>query len=83
MLLMVAVQSEASRRRGEEWCVALDYHTGGAMDYNKALFTREAWGIKPCKHARMESEYFMGKNTGKTVCSVCGKLYLAGVPFKA
>ncbi len=52
------------------------------MDYNKAVFKREAWGIKPCRHPIIESEYFMGKNTGKTVCTVCGKLFLAGSSLK-
>jgi hypothetical protein len=53
---------------------------GGTMDFNKGVVTREAWGTKPCKHPMKESEYFMGKDTGKTVCTVCGKLFLSGVP---
>ncbi len=51
------------------------------MDYNKGVVKREAWGIKPCKHPMVETEYFMGKNTRKTVCTVCGKLFLSGSPF--
>lgn len=50
------------------------------MDFNKGVVTREAWGTKPCKHPTMETEYFMGQNTGKTVCTVCGKLFLAVAP---
>jgi hypothetical protein len=52
------------------------------MDYNKGVVTREAWGTKPCKHPTIETEYFMGQNTGKTVCTVCGKLFLAALPVK-
>lgn len=53
------------------------------MDYNQAVVTREAWGTKPCKHPAQELESFMGQDTGKTVCSVCGKLLLAAVPGTA
>jgi hypothetical protein len=53
------------------------------MDYNQAVVTREAWGTKPCKHPTQESESFMGQDTGKTVCSVCGKLLLVGVSVTA
>jgi hypothetical protein len=52
------------------------------MDYNKAVFKREAWGNKLCKHPIIESEYFMGKNSGKTVCTACGKLFLPGSSLK-
>lgn len=52
------------------------------MDYNKAVSKREAWGTKLCKHSLIEPEYFMGKNTGKTVCTTCGRLFLAGLPVK-
>jgi hypothetical protein len=52
------------------------------MDYNKGVVTREAWGTKVCKHPRTESEYFMGKTTGNTACTTCGKLFCAGVPVK-
>ncbi len=53
------------------------------MDYNKGVVTREAWGTKPCKHPTMETEYFMGQNTGNTVCTVCGKLFLSALPVKS
>jgi hypothetical protein len=49
------------------------------MDYNKSVFKREAWGTKPCNHPTKEAEYFMGQNTGKTVCTVCGKLFLSAM----
>lgn len=52
------------------------------MDYNQSVFKREAWGTKPCKHPTKEAEYFMGQNTGKTVCTVCGKLFLSAMPVK-
>jgi hypothetical protein len=52
------------------------------MDFNKGVVTREAWGTKPCRHPVIESEYFMGQNTGKTVCTVCGKLFLSALPVK-
>ncbi len=52
------------------------------MDYNQSVFKREAWGSKPCKHPTKESEYFMGQNTGKTVCTTCGKLFLSAMPVK-
>jgi hypothetical protein len=29
-----------------------------------------------------EPEYFMGQNTGKTICTDCGRLFLGGVPVK-
>lgn len=53
------------------------------MDYNKAVVTREGWGTKPCKHAMKETEYFMGKDTGNTVCTMCGTLFLHGVSVKS
>ncbi len=52
------------------------------MDYNKAVMKREGWGMKPCKHPTIESEYFMGTNTGKTVCTTCGKLFFPGLSVK-
>lgn len=50
------------------------------MDYNKAVVKRETWGNKPCKHPTKEAEYFMGKNTGKTICTTCGKVVFSGAP---
>jgi hypothetical protein len=52
------------------------------MDYNKGVVKREAWGNKLCGHPLIESEYFMGQHTGKTVCITCGKLFLPTSPAK-
>jgi len=50
------------------------------MDYNKGVVKREAWGTKPCGHAIIESEYFMGQHTGQSVCTMCGKLFVPTSP---
>lgn len=53
------------------------------MDFNKGVVKREAWGTKPCRHSVIETEYFMGQDTGKTVCTICGKLFLSTLPAKS
>lgn len=52
------------------------------MDFSKAVIQREIWGTKPCRHPTIEAEFFMGQNTGKTVCTICGALFLTGLPPK-
>ena len=34
---------------------------------------QEEWGEKPCNHAHVEKEYYLGADTGDYVCITCGK----------
>lgn len=46
---------------------------GGMMQIDEAERRRESWGGKPCRHPRLDKEYYLGSATGDYVCTTCGE----------
>lgn len=49
-----------------------------SMKLEEANERKENWGIRPCKHERLEKEYYMGAQTGDKVCVTCGSTFWMG-----
>ena len=45
------------------------------MQARKARELSEKYGNKPCKHPKLEKEYYLGADTGDYVCTTCGKAF--------
>lgn len=45
------------------------------MQNEKAQNLRNNWNGKPCKHTKLEKEYFLGSDSGDYVCSQCGEVF--------
>ena len=48
------------------------------MQMQEAIELRKMWGNKPCKHPKLDKEYFNGTDTGDLVCTTCGEARPAG-----
>jgi hypothetical protein len=44
------------------------------MRREKAIKLGKDWANKLCMHPYSEEEYYLGKPTGKDVCTVCGSI---------
>lgn len=44
-----------------------------SMQSRDALKLQKEWGNKPCKHPRLDKEYFGGADTGDWACVTCGE----------
>ncbi len=43
------------------------------MQTDEAERMRKEWADKPCKHPKLEKEYYLGSATGDYVCTTCGE----------
>lgn len=55
------------------------------MQMSDTSSLRQAWekkGDPPCKHPSTDAEYYLGAQTGDTICTICGRIVNEPQPKK-